>query len=191
MGAVILIVGPHGVGKTSVIEYAKMREDFTVYEGFKISTDGYDLSNETDFISYQHQYLKMASEISEKIHRDAKPGLVLRTIEECSFYYYMGLESEKLMEVYNQCVDENGYCGADAIIYLDASFETLMYRCNNDKKRNMRKTLEWYEKMYKSYDNFWKNNPNTILLDTSMLSVHEIYQKIKEILDEGSVRVKK
>lgn len=191
MGEVILLVGPHGVGKTSVIEYAKMREDFIVYEGYKISTIGYDLSNETDFINYQHQYLQIASQISRKIHCGSKPGLVLRTIEECSFYYYIGLNSKNLMKVYNQCVTENEYCGADLIIYLDASFETLMHRCNIDKKRNMKTTTAWYEQLYKSYDFFWKSNSNTILLDTTLLSVPEIYQKIKEILDERPICIKK
>lgn len=191
MGEVILLVGPHGVGKTSVIEYAREKEDFIVYEGFKISSQSYNLSDTKDFLDYQHQYLKVASEISQKIHNNIKPGLVLRSIEECSFYYYLRTESNQFMKFYYECVKENGYKGADIIIYLDASYEILKKRCTSDENRNMIKTLQWYEKEYASYNEYWKKYQNVIVLDTTKLSIQEIYQKIKGIYDERSIFVKK
>lgn len=191
MGEVILLVGPHGVGKTTIIEYARKKEDFIVYEGFKISTQSYDLSDMNEFLDYQHQYLKTASEISQKIHNNIKPGLVLRSIEECSFYYYLKAESNRFMELYYECVKENRFRGADVIIYLDASYEILEKRCNADKNRNVIRTLEWYEKQYESYEKYWKRYPGVIILDTTKLSIQEIYQRIKEIYDERSICVKK
>lgn len=191
MGKVILLVGPHGVGKTSIIEYARTQDEFTVYDGFKISSDNYNLNDVDDFLNYQHQYLKTASNICSKIHNDIRPGIVLRSIEECSFYYYLKPDSNLFMNYYYKCVKENRYRGADIIIYLDAAYDVLQRRCNGDKNRDIKKTSEWYEKKYADYERYWKNYLGAIVLDTTKASVQETYQKIKEICDEGSICSKK
>lgn len=191
MVKVVLLVGPHGVGKTSIIEYARTQSDFVVYDGFKISSEQYNLNDIDDFLEYQQQYLKIASDMSKKIHSGKQPGIVLRSIEECSFYYYTRPDSDLMMKHYYECVNENGYFGVDKIIYLDASYELLQQRCSGNQIRDKKKTDDWYEKQYADYDKYWKNYPGTIVLDTSGDSVQDTYQKIKEICDEESICVKK
>lgn len=190
MGKVVLIVGPHGVGKTSLIDYARKKNEVAVYEGFKISNQNYDLNDNNDFLAYQQQYLKKASMQSRKIHNSNRNGFVLRSIEECSFYYFLREESD-LMNEYYKIVRVKEYMGADIIIYLDASYEILQLRCRNDQKRDKRKTDLWYQEIYSKYDKYWKNYPDIVILDTSKENIPDLYKKIKEICDERPICFKK
>ena len=191
MSEVILLLGPHGVGKSSIINYAKKKAYFDSYEGFKIIPENLNLESLNDFLEFQRQYLEVASELSKKIHRGTKPGLVIRSIEECSYYYYKRNESGNLMDFYHSAVINNNFIGADFIFYLDASIEVLNERCARDTKRNKERNTIWYKNSYKSYDNYWKNNSKVIIIDTSKLSIQEVYNRIKEIYDKRFIPQKK
>lgn len=191
MGRVILIVGPHGVGKTSLLNYVKQQGEFCVFEGFKIPVGNYNLKELSDFCEYQKKYLEYASFLCCRVKNSKSDGIFLRTIEECSFYYHVNKKSNHMMDKYHEEVRKNNYVGADMIIYLDAHIDELKQRCISDNKRNMETTNKWYRDYYVKYDRYWKKYPRIIVIDTSKKSVQEIYIRIKELCDERSICVKK
>ena len=43
MGKIALIVGPHGVGKSTLFNFAKTKGELIVFDGFELPRDKYDL----------------------------------------------------------------------------------------------------------------------------------------------------
>lgn len=181
MGKIILIVGPHGVGKTSLFEYAKKIGEFDVHDGFQFSQNGFDLSQKKDFIEYQKQYFDKISEQNYLIKEGNKDGLVIRSIEESSFYYYSHPHKNEVIKDYFDHLEKSYAIMADLIIYLDAKMDVLQSRYFNDNNRDIQETLEWYKNKYGIYDSYWKKFPGVFFLDTSDLGVDEVYQEVKRL----------
>ena len=185
MGKVILLLGSHGVGKSSLLAYAETKEEFLVFEGFKISSEGYSLSNLDDFTDYQNKYLRESSRICEKIKKANKNGIVIRSIEESSFYYHVHPCAQLAVKRYQEEIAQNQYCGADILIYLDAEYRVLQERCLHDKNRNQESSRKWYQTQFSLYENYWKNYPGVKIIDTTSLQIQELYERIKNECNES------
>ena len=86
MGKIVLILGPHGVGKTTLFRYAKKKGDLMTFDGFQLPLNGFDISNDDDFLKYQHLYSEIIKNNNEVIKQSEKSGLVIRALEESSYY---------------------------------------------------------------------------------------------------------
>lgn len=69
MGKIALIVGSHGVGKTTLFSFAKTQTDFLVFDGIQLPTDGYNLQIKEDFLAYEALYLKSINENNNTIKK--------------------------------------------------------------------------------------------------------------------------
>ena len=165
MGKIITIVGPHGVGKTALFQYARQKDDFLVFDGFKLVT-----SNESSFEDNQKRYFELIKEQNTKIINDRRDGFIIRSMEEILYFYELNNKEPAFY------IPDNLF--SDSIIYLDASLSILRKRCEIDANHDRE---EWYRKEYTKYDSFWKKKSN-ILIDTSFLNIGEVYEKIKEFV---------
>lgn len=183
MGKIVLILGPHGVGKTTLFKYAKEQGDLLTFEGYQIPTTGFDLSKDDDFLKYQHLYSDLIRKDNERIKLSEKSGLVIRSLEESSYYYWLR-GSKQLIEAFRNEYDDKSSIKADFIIYLDASRSVLDYRCNGDRDRYMPETINWYATKYHLYKDYWKMYPGVIFLDTENKKTEEIYENIFNIINQ-------
>ena len=181
MGKIALIVGPHGVGKTTLFSFAKTKDDFLVFDGIQLPTNGYNLQMKDDFLAYEALYLKSINKNNNTIKKSKRHGLVVRSVEEASYYFYFHADTN-LMKEYKKIFDDKSNIKADCIIFLDADYMTLQHRCNNDEVRDMAETNLWYEHEYNRYVNYWKHYPGVITIDTIEKNTETVYRELKEII---------
>lgn len=182
MGKVILVLGPHGVGKTSLLKYANEHKKMIVFEGYQLPIEGADLSNPTEFILYQEKYEKRIIEDNSIIKESDMNGLVNRSIEESSYYYYFYQRYDEVKNHYTNMLNRNNKLLCDVLVYLDAPYSVLQDRYSKDDKRDMDETVEWYEKEYKRYDIYWKQYPGVKIIDTTEKTTEEIFSELCEIV---------
>lgn len=181
MGKIVLVVGSHAVGKTTLFEFAKKKDEFIVFDGIKIPTDGYDLRKREDFLAYENLYLKSINENNGLIKRSNRNGLVVRSIEEASYYYHF-YEDPSVEEEYKTIFADEDNIKVDKIVFLDADRATLQFRYQNDKLRDMEETITWYKNEYERYISYWKNYPGVVTINTVNKTVATIYDEIKKTL---------
>ena len=189
MGNVILLLGPHGVGKTALVEYARSKNDFLAYDGFKIPIDGYDLTKIDDFILCQERYIQKASVICDKIKRGTVNGIVLRSPEESLFYCELYSNPDVARNLLKLTLKKRNYEGADFIVFLTATRTDLQARCEKDQNRNFVNTEQWYKVFYQKYEEYWNSYPNVIFINTSGKTVSEVYNEFKKVLIEKGLIV--
>ena len=190
MGKVILLLGPHGVGKTALVEYARYKKEFLAYDGFKISIDGYDLTKIDDFILCQEIYIQKASDICDKIKRGTVNGIVLRSLEESMFYCELYSNPDMARKLLKLTLKKRNYEGADFIVFLTATRTDLQERCAKDHNRNIVNTEIWYNFYYLKYEEYWRSYPNVIFINTSGKTISEVYNEFKKVLIEKGLSVK-
>lgn len=181
MGKIILVLGPHGVGKTTLFRYASTRTDCIVCDGYQISSENLNLSETDDFIEYQHKYIESINRDNRKIKESEHNGIVIRSFEESSYYYEIHRKRDIVMKDYYFVFNNKENIKVDKLVYLDASSEELKYRYMNDENRDMQETAEWYDNKYAFYDTYWKRYPGIIVIDTTNKTTEEIYDLIMEI----------
>ena len=169
MGKVITIVGPHGVGKTTLFKYAKEKGEFETFDGFKINC-GY----KTSFDNIQKLYFEKVKEQNLRILNGKKDGLVIRSMEEILFFYEF-TENHISFNIPYELF-------SNKIIYIDAKESILKQRCENDYFSNKHNREIWYQKYFRKFSEYWKKYPNLYLIDTSNLTTQETYEKIKELI---------
>ena len=181
MGKIALVVGPHGVGKTTLFNFAKNKNDFIVFDGIQIPADGYNLQLKEDFLAYEALYLKVINENNSAIKNSDRNGLVVRSIEESSYYFYFHKDSS-VMDAYKEIYADKNNIKADCIFFLDADYKTLQRRFNNDSLRDMEETHWWYENEYARYIEYWKNYPGIVIIDTINKTTANVYDEINRLL---------
>lgn len=181
MGKIINILGPHGVGKTTLQNYIRDHDLGIVAEGFILPVGEFNLSDPDDYLRYEEKYLVQINRQNQIIKNSLMNGYVIRSIEEIEYFlrtYSPKIDVRKIREIIND--DSNILC--DMIIYLDSSKRVLEKRIADDLIRDQVETTKWYASDFKKYDRYWKNYNKTNIIDTSELSVAEVFEKIKEML---------
>lgn len=182
MGKIVLVLGPHGVGKTTLFNYARKQNEMIVFDGFQIPVKNLDLSIPEQFCLYQEKYIDLIRENNLEIKQSNKNGFVNRSIEESSYYYYFHTKKDEVFEHYNYIFEQFKDSKVDLIIYLDAKRNVLEERYLNDKHRDLEETLEWYRNEYSMYEEYWKNYDNVKVVNTENKSTEELYDEIQTIL---------
>lgn len=180
MGRIALVVGPHGVGKSTLFKFAKSKGEFIVFEGIEIPKDGYNLHIKEDFLAYETLYTESINKNNRLIQNSDHDGLVVRSIEESS-YYFNFYHDANVMSDYRKIFENETNIKADFLIFLDADFDTLQARCRNDRFRDMQETALWYKNEYERYIDYWKNYPGIVSIDTIGRTTESIYEEIKNV----------
>ena len=183
MGKIILVLGPHAVGKTTLFKYARERGETLVYDGYQLPVGELNLSEVNDFIEYQEKYVSIINQHNLNIKKGLLDGLVNRSIEESSYYYQFHSKCEDVMEHYKKIVEEYSNIKVDLIIYLDADYSTLVSRYSGDSIRDLDETLEWYEKEYVRYEKYWKKYSGVKIINTINKDTKEIYDEMMSLLE--------
>ena len=181
MGKIALVVGPHGVGKTTLFKFAKSKGELIVFEGIEIPKDGYDLHIKKDFLAYESLYMESINKNNRLIKESDHNGLVVRSVEESS-YYFNFYQDASVMSDYRKIFENEKNIKSDCLFFLDADFDTLQARCRNDGLRDMQETKLWYKNEYERYIDYWKNYPGIVSIDTTGRSTESIYEEIKHVL---------
>ena len=126
-------------------------------------------------------YFDIIQKNNAEIKKATKSGLVIRSLEESSYYYWLR-NSKKLMDAFWEEYNNPTSIKADHIIYLDAPRSVLDERCNNDTGRYMPETKDWYETKYHLYQEYWKAYPGVLFLHTERKKTEEIYQDVMDII---------
>ena len=183
MGKIALIVGPHGVGKSTLFNFAKAKRELIVFDGFELPCDDFDLKNKEDFLKYEAWYIKFINESNNVIKQSKRDGIVIRSIEESSYYFHF-YKYANLTEEYKKIFADESNIKADCVIYLDTDYQTLRDRCENDNARDMDETHLWYECEYSRYVDYWTHYPGVIKIDTENKNTKNIYDEVKLILSK-------
>lgn len=182
MGKIALILGPHAVGKTTLFNYAKNRNEIIVFDGYRIPLNNLNLSNPNDFVAYQMKYIEKINAHNSEIKLSEKHGFVNRSIEESEYYFYFHNYRDEVMKIYQKEYEKKENIKVDLIVFLDADFETLKKRFSGDALRDMKENTEWYENEYAQYVDYWKKNPKVRIVDTVNKSVDELYEQVMKLL---------
>ncbi len=183
MGKIALIVGPHGVGKSTLFNFAKTKGELIVFDGFELPRDKYDLKIKEDFLSYEKWYIKFINENNNIIKQSSRDGIVIRSIEESSYYFHFYKYADLIKE-YGRLFADGNNTKVDCVIYLDADYKTLCDRCKNDNARDMIETYSWYEYEYNRYVDYWTKYPGVKIIDTVQRGIGEIYDEVRLTLSK-------
>ena len=181
MGKIINILGPHGVGKTTLQNYIRDNALGIVAEGFILPIMGFDLSDPDGYIEYEKTYFARINEQNRIIQDASENGYVIRSIEEIEYFlqtHTPSVKEEKIREL----IDNKSNIFCDLIIYLDSSKEVLEARITGDVVRDQVETTDWYANDFEKYDRFWKKYKRTHVIDTTNLSVEEVFEEIRKLI---------
>ena len=180
MGKIINILGPHGVGKTTLQSYIRQNNLGIVFEGYQFDAPerGFPLKN--DYIQYQLKYLERINQDGATIINSSQNGFVIRSVEE--LIYFLKIESPFVFEQAEIEKIVSSSIKSDLLIYLDASRETLEKRIINDANRDMVETKMWYRQSYVCYDAYFKSLPVIKVIKTDRKKPSDIYKDILYLL---------
>ncbi len=181
MGKIINLLGPHGVGKTTLQNYIRDKGLGIVAEGFILPMDEFKLTDPEDYLEYEKNYLLPINEQNKDIKNSLMNGYIIRSIEEIEYFLQTYSPSIE-METIRRIVDDTSNIMCDLIVYLDSSKEVLKKRIAGDIARDQIETMEWYANDFEKYDRFWKNYNRIHVIDTTGLSVVEVFEKIQQLL---------
>lgn len=184
MGKIINILGPHGVGKTTLQNYIRDNSLGMVAEGFILPTKGYNLGDPDEYIEYEKTYLDPINEQNRMIQEASENGYVIRSIEEVEYFlqtHTPSVDEGKIREL----IDANTNILCNLIIYLDSAKAVLDERISGDLVRDQVETTDWYANDYEKYDRFWKNYSRTHVIDTTNLSVKEVFEEIINLINKA------
>lgn len=181
MGKIINILGPHGVGKTTLQNYIRDNSLGIVAEGFILPIKGFDLSNPNMYIEYEKTYFAPINEQNRFIQNASENGYVIRSIEEIEYFlqtHTPSIDEGKIREL----IDNESNILCDLIVYLDSAKNVLEERISGDIVRDQLETTNWYANDFEKYDHFWKNYRRTHIIDTTNMSVAEIFEEINKLI---------
>lgn len=181
MGKIINILGPHGVGKTTLQNYIRDNSLGMVAEGFILPTKGYNLEDPDEYIEYEKTYLDPINEQNRMIQESSENGYVIRSIEEVEYFLQTHTPSVHKGKI-RELIDNESNIFCDLIIYLDSAKAILNERIDGDVVRDQVETTDWYAHDYEKYDRFWKNYNRTHIIDTTNLSVEEVFERINKLV---------
>ena len=181
MGKIINILGPHGVGKTTLQNYIRDNSLGMVAEGFILPTKGYNLGDPDEYIEYEKTYLAPINEQNRMIQEAAENGYVIRSIEEVEYFLQTHTPSVHEGKI-RKLIDNESNIFCDLIIYLDSAKAVLNERIAGDVVRDQVETTDWYAHDYEKYDRFWKSYNRTHIIDTTNLSVEEVFKRINKLV---------
>ena len=182
MGKIINILGPHGVGKTTLQNYIRDNALGIVAEGFILPIKGFNLSDPDGYIEYEKTYFAPINEQNRAIQNALENGYVIRSIEEIEYFlqtHTPSVDESKIREL----IDNESNILCDLIIYLDSTKNVLEERIAGDVVRDQVETTDWYANDFEKYDRFWKKYERTHVIDTTNLSVEEVFSKISQLLN--------
>jgi thymidylate kinase len=183
MGKIINILGPHGVGKTTLQNYIRNNSLGIVAEGFILPIKGFNLGDPDEYVEYEKTYLEPINEQNRMIQNASENGYVIRSIEEIEYFlqtHTPSVDEGKIRELIDN--ESNIFC--DLIIYLDSAKAVLDERIAGDVVRDQVETTDWYAHDYEKYDRFWKNYNRTHVIDTTNRSVKEVFEEIINLINK-------
>lgn len=181
MGKIINILGPHGVGKTTIQKLLSKYDFCRVYYGFIVPTNNFNLKDRNQYIEYEKKYVEMINEQNLDIKKTNKMGFIIRSVEETIFYLKISQFNYNDSEIYEAI---NNAVYSDYLIYLTANKKTLCNRIINDKNRDMVETDYWYKNMFIKYDQYFKNLPNVKIICTDDKNIKQVVDEILEIVKD-------
>lgn len=181
MGLIINILGPHGVGKTTLQNYIRNNSLGVVAEGFILPIKGVNLSDQEEYLKYEEGYLAYINEQNKAIKKALMNGYVIRSVEEVEYFlrtYNPSIEDEKIRKI----IENDSNISCDLIVYLDSKKATLDERIAGDTVRDQIETTDWYNNDFDRYDFYWKKFERTNVIDTTNLSVSEVFDEITKLI---------
>lgn len=181
MGKIINILGPHGVGKTTLQNYIRDNSLGIVAEGFILPIKGFNLGDPNEYVEYEKKYLELINEQNMMIQNASENGYVIRSIEEVEYFlqaHTPSVDEGKIRDL----IDNESNILCDLIIYLDSAKTVLDERIAGDVVRDQVETTDWYANDYEKYDRYWKNYSRTHVIDTTNLSVKEVFERINKLV---------
>lgn len=181
MGKIINILGPHGVGKTTLQNYIRDNSLGIVAEGFILPVKGINLENPDEYFEYEKKYINAVNEQNKMIQNGSENGYIIRSIEEVEYFlqtHTPAIDKSKIREL----IDNELNILCDFIVYLDSEKAILKKRIAGDATRDQLETTDWYANDYEKYDYFWKNYRKTHIIDTTYLSIKEVFEKIDDLI---------
>lgn len=183
MGKIINILGPHGVGKTTLQNYIRDNSLGIVAEGFILPIKGFNLGDPDEYVKYERTYLEPINEQNRMIQNASVNGYVIRSIEEVEYFlqtHTPSVDEGKIRKI----IDNESNILCDLIIYLDSEKAVLDERIAGDIIRDQVETTDWYANDYEKYDHFWKNYSRTHVIDTTNRSVKEVFEEIINLINK-------
>lgn len=182
MGKIINILGPHGVGKTTLQQYIQQNNLAITVEGYQFAAPEGGFKSKEDYLQYQKMYLERINRDNDLIAKSSQNGFVIRSVEELIYFLKIVSPFSFSQTEIEQLVSSS--IRSDLLIYLDASRETLEQRVDGDADRDMVETRSWYDEFYVGYDAYFKALPNIKLIKTDGKAPSEIYGEILSFLEE-------
>ncbi len=182
MGKIINILGPHGVGKTTLQNYIRSNGLGLVFEGFKVPQNDSDFDSKDSYLNYEKKYFERIDKEHAIIKKNNQNGFVSRSFEEVRYFLLTSKYGFQEKEVDSLLF---GHLKCDRLVYLDADRQVLKSRISGDELRDMDETKEWYEKDFTSYSRYYKSLPGILVIDTSFLTTEEVFDLIRENIERG------